>query len=229
MSTISQTFFEQNLAHLELHDIGNLLKLECADGQSLPYSGYMKVDINVPLSGKNFVSPCLLLVVSEMHYSASTPVLLGTNFLMKGMKDCSQQFGTNFLQRSVQQSSWYLALHCVALRERQLTRHCNHIAIVRSAEKNHFTIRLNEQVTVSGYVDKSQPYHQTCALLQPHPQVTADLDLNPSLISYRHQLTKPVEVSFSNLSTHTVTISPKTVLCEVQPVDITINITGGCS
>ena len=229
VSTISQTFFEQNLAHLELHDTGNLLKLECADGQSLPYSGYMKVDINVPLNGKNFVSPCLLLVVSEMHYSASTPVLLGTNFLMKGMKDCSQQFGTNFLQRSVQQSSWYLALHCVALRERQLTRHCNHIAIVRSAEKNHFTIRPNEQVTVSGYVDKSQPYHQTCALLQPHPQVTADLDLNPSLISYRHQLTKPVEVSFSNLSTHTVTISPKTVLCEVQPVDITINITGGCS
>ena len=119
VSTISQTFFEQNLAHLELHDIGNLLKVECADGQSLPYSGYVKVDINVPLSlsGKNFVSPCLLLVVPEMHYSANTPVLLGTNFLMKGTKDCSQQFGTNFLQKSVQQSSWYLALHCVALRE----------------------------------------------------------------------------------------------------------------
>ena len=41
------------------------------------------------------------------------------------------------------------------------------------------------------------------------------------MISYRHQLTEPVEVSFSNLSTHTVTINPKTVLCEVQPVDIT--------
>ena len=137
------------------------------------------------------------------------------------MKDCSQQFGTNFLQRSVQQSSWYLVLRCMALRERQLTRHCNRIAIVRSAEKNRITIRPSEQVTVRGYVDKSQPYHQTCALLQPHPQVTVDLDLNPSLISYRHQLTEPVEVSFSNLSTHTVTINPKTVLCEVQPVDIT--------
>ena len=44
VSTISQTFFEQNLAHLELHDIGNLLKVECADGQSLLYSGYVKVD-----------------------------------------------------------------------------------------------------------------------------------------------------------------------------------------
>ena len=152
----------------------------------------------------------------ETHYSNSTPVLLGTNFLTKVMKDCSQQFGTNFLQRSVQQSSWYLALRCVALRERQLTRHCNRIAIVRSAEKNRITIRPNEQVTVRGYVDKSQPYHQTCALLQPHPQVTVDLDLNPSLISYRHQLTEPVEVSFSNLSTHTVTINPKIVLYEVQ-------------
>ena len=159
VSTISQTFFEQNLAHLELHDIGNLLKVECADGQSLPYSGYVKVDSNVPLSGKNFIGPCLLLVVPETYYSASTPVLLGTNFLTKVMKDGSQQFGTNFLQRSDQQSSWYLALRCVALRERQLTRHCNRIAIVRSAEKNRITIRPNEQVTVRGYVDKSQQYH----------------------------------------------------------------------
>ena len=70
VSTISQTFFEQNLAHLELHDIGNLLKVECVDGQSLPYLRYMKVDINlinVPLSGKNFISPCLLLVPETLQ------------------------------------------------------------------------------------------------------------------------------------------------------------------
>ena len=44
VSTISQTFFEQKVADLELHDSGNLLKVECADGQSLLYSGYVKVD-----------------------------------------------------------------------------------------------------------------------------------------------------------------------------------------
>ena len=106
----------------------------------------MKVDINVPLSGTNFIGPCLLLVVPETHYSAKAPVLLGTNFLTKVVKDCSQQFGTNFLQRSVQQSSWFLALRCVALRERQLTHHCKRIAIIRSAEKNRITIRPSEQV-----------------------------------------------------------------------------------
>ena len=90
VSTISQTFFEQHLAHLKLHDIGNLLKVECADGKSLPYSGYMQADINAPLSSKNFTIPCLVLVMPETHYSASTLVLLGTNFLMEVTKDCCQ-------------------------------------------------------------------------------------------------------------------------------------------
>ena len=83
------------------------------------------------------------------------------------------------------------------------------------------TIKPNEQVVVRGFIDKCHSYHQTCALLQPHPQVSSDLDLTPSLISYRYKDTDPVEVTFSNLSTHTVTLNPKTVLCEVQPITIT--------
>ena len=67
----------------------------------------------------------------------------------------------------------------MALRERQLTRHCNRIAIVRSDE-NSITSPPNERVTVREYVDEPQAYDQTCALLQQHPQVSTDLDLNPS-------------------------------------------------
>ena len=94
VSTISHSFFEQNLAHLELHDIGNLLKVECVDGQFLPYLLYVKVEIKVPASGKNFISPCLLLVVPETHYSAGTPVLRGTNFLKKVMPAVPHQLPT---------------------------------------------------------------------------------------------------------------------------------------
>ena len=81
-------------------------------------------------------------------------------------------------------------------------------------------VKPNEQVVARGYVDEVQPYHQTCALLQAHHQANADLDLTPSLISYRHRDTEPAEVIFSNLATPTVTLNPKSVLCEVQPVTI---------
>ena len=101
-------------------------------------------------------------------------------------------------------------------RETALTT-LNRIAVVRSAEHRRVIIKTNEQVLVRGFTDRCHPYHQTCALLQPHPQVNSDLDLTPNLISDRYKDTDPVEVTFSNLSTHTVTLNPKTVLCEVQP------------
>ena len=72
---------------------------------------------------------------------------------------------------------------------------------------------------VRGVIDKCHPYHQTFALLQP--QVSSDLDLTPSLIIHRYKDTDLVGVTFSNLSTYTVTLNPKTVSCEVQPVTIT--------
>nr|KAG5692917.1 hypothetical protein BaRGS_031421 [Batillaria attramentaria]KAG5699313.1 hypothetical protein BaRGS_004250 [Batillaria attramentaria] len=55
----------------------------------------------------------------------------------------------------------------------------------------------------------------------PHPVTDPDLDLNPSLIYYQGSSTAPVDVILSNLSTHTVVVNPKSVLCEVQPVDVT--------
>lgn len=158
----------------------------------------------------------------ETKYSQHTPVLLGTNFLTRVMEDCSSLHGANFLQRVTHESSWHLAFRCVGLGEKQLAKHNNRIAVLRSVEHKRITIRPNEKVTVCGYLDKPQPYQRTCALLQPHPQVTTDLDLQPSLISYSPQSTGIIDVSFSNLSTHTVTVNFKSILCEVQPVDITM-------
>ena len=111
------------------------------------------------------------------------PILLGTNFLSSLLEICGKQLGPRCLQTISHLSSWYLALLCISLREKQLSRHFNRIAVVRSAEHSRITIKPNEQVVVRGFIDKWYPYHQTCALLQPHPQVSSDLDLTPSLIS----------------------------------------------
>ena len=187
--SVTQLLYDQHLSQLELFDIGQLSNIECADGNALPYSGYVKAEIAAPVLGKEGTSPCLLLVMPETKYSQHTPVLLGTNFLTRIMKDCSSLHGTNYLQRVAHESSWHLAFRCVGLREKQLAKPNNRIAVLRSVEHKRITIRPNEKVAVRGYLDKPQPYQRTCALLQPHPQVTTDLDLQPSLISYSPQST----------------------------------------
>lgn len=91
-------------------------------------------------------------------------------------------------------------------------------SIVHSSEPAKVTIQPNQKIVIWGMFDKAQPYHKTCAILQPHYRVNKDLDLEPSLICYSSR-NQQVEVTFSNLSTHTVT--PWSEMCELQPVTIT--------
>lgn len=76
VSTVSQDFYQRNLSHLDLHQIDQLLKIECADGQPLPYLGNIKADIAIPGISKSTLQPCLLLVVPQTNYSATTPYCL---------------------------------------------------------------------------------------------------------------------------------------------------------
>jgi hypothetical protein len=39
ISTISDKFYKQHLASLDLMPVRNILRIECADGQQLPYVG----------------------------------------------------------------------------------------------------------------------------------------------------------------------------------------------
>ena len=66
VSTVSQDFYPRCLSHLDLHQIDQLLKTECADGQPLPYLGSIKVDIAIPGISKSTLQPCLLLVVPQI-------------------------------------------------------------------------------------------------------------------------------------------------------------------
>ena len=48
ISCFGQTFYEKNLSHLPLLSVKDILNVECADGQKLPYSGYIKASLTSP-------------------------------------------------------------------------------------------------------------------------------------------------------------------------------------
>jgi hypothetical protein len=127
VSTISEDFYKQHLQHFELEEINLILNIECANGQNLPYLGYVKADISIPELMQKEPQACLLLVVPSNKYNATVPVLLGTNFLSPLLANCNKNLGVRCLQRIAQHTPWYLALRCLALRERQMARHCNRI------------------------------------------------------------------------------------------------------
>lgn len=219
VSTVSQSFFNQYI-QTPLMDITTLLDIECADGQQLPYLGYTETCIQIP--GHHQEYPCILLVIPDSRYNKQVPLLLGTNTLSTIIDQLKVSIGARFLQESSLTTPWYLALRCIILREKQLTKNSNRLGIIRSGEIKSVTVPPNSYITLTGYLDKEIPYHDSPAMLQSSllAKNHEDLDIEPTLISYQHRKNGPVKIRISNITTRTVSIPPRAIICEIQPVTI---------
>lgn len=226
VSTVSQAFYEQHLHHIEMKPLDSILKIECADGQLLPYEGFIEAEIEFSGTGlhekKNKLVMCIFLVVPPSPYNTTVPVLIGTNVLAVLMTKVQERHGTSFLQSAKLITPLYLAFRCMIFREKELERHNDRLAIVRCAGVKPVTILPNSDVVVEGYTDKRLAYPRVCALLQSTSgsSIPDDLDIVPSIVPYCHDQRSPVQVHISNMSTRTVTIQPKALLCEMHPVSV---------
>lgn len=79
VTTVPQSFYEQHLSDLTLHPLGDLLDVEGANGQSVPYLGYIELSITFlkDFVGTDIEVHTLALVVPHLHEQ----VLIGTNTL----------------------------------------------------------------------------------------------------------------------------------------------------
>ena len=100
VSTVSEKFYNSNLSDLTMHLLEFILKIECADGQHLPYLG-----------ANGIKQPCLLLVVPDSTYNLNVP-LLGTNVLSTFMEECRHRHGSRFLQRKARYQGVWISASC---------------------------------------------------------------------------------------------------------------------
>lgn len=128
--------------------LDNFLKLECADGQTMPYSGYIQVDLQSVGLPNEHVQSCILLVVKDTEYNSTVPILLGTNVLTEFLKYCKEEVGDNYLQKAALHTPWYLAFRCISVREKELKKNKNRLALIKSAESKNITIPANSTVTI---------------------------------------------------------------------------------
>ena len=99
-----------------------------------------------------------------------------------------------------------------------LAKNKSKLGVVRNAEHNNIIIQPNLEV-VSGYIDQDLLYKST---VYPTNQaaIPEDIDIAPTLLDYSYKNTSPVDVHISNVTTKTVVIPPRGILCEIQPVTI---------
>ena len=225
VSVVSQKFYEEKLKDTtKLQPMTEILNIECADGQKLPYLGYIETDLVIMKGLPDCKSqPCLLLVVPDTNHSSKTPIILGTYILKELLQDCKDTFGDQFLQKADLHVPWYICFRTMVVRDRTLKKNNNRIAIVRSAMPHKVILKPNETVNVRAYLDNEIDHCVTPALIKQteDSSIPDYLDITPGVITYEYGKNKNFVVTLSNLSTNTTTISPKQVLCEIQPVEVT--------
>ena len=89
VSVVSQSFYNDNLSQITIQPLTHILNIECADGNNLPYTGYIEVEIStgedLPKANSH---TCLLLATPDTKLSERTPVILCTNILNELLNEC---------------------------------------------------------------------------------------------------------------------------------------------
>ena len=88
VSTVSEQFYRQHLNSVVLQPLSNIIKIECANGETLPYQGFVQVTLQAPGVPNTDKHECLLLVVADTEYNNKVPILLGTNVISDFLNDC---------------------------------------------------------------------------------------------------------------------------------------------
>ena len=209
------------MSDIEIQPLKEILNVECADGEQLPYLGFVVTDVDMGVGlEKSTIHTCLFLIVPDTRYSAATPIIIGTNILTELLNDCKDNFGTQFLQRARLQTPWYLSFRTMVLMEKELKKKEDRVAIIRSAVPHRVVLKPNATLDLPTYADKKIRYPITTVLLHESKEATipAFIDVTPGIVNYCKL--NEYTVTLSNLTTCPVCIEPRAIVCELQPVKV---------
>ena len=219
VSTVSHPFYLEHLKQHTLHPIEDILKIECAGGQYLPYLGYIEADISIADIGGREQS-AIFLVTPETDYQSHVPALLGTNTLRPIMQSCEVDQGQHFMKSVAQSTPWWLTFRSMNVEDRAVNRAKGCLGLVKCADSDTIKIPSNGAMTVRGLITDAMHCNRL-AMLHPTEKTVlpAGVEIIPTLVNYQGGI-GTVLVEISNPTPIPVIIQSRSVLCEMQQVDI---------
>ena len=197
---------------LPICPVKDFIHVECANGQALPYLGYVTMSINLL---HNPPSTCLALVVPDHDGPGAAPLLLGTNILPSLLK------ASGSLPESLQ-----LVANCLKARDSKLTATGGSLAFIRIVGQEKLCLEANKTIVIPVQLDRAMSYHKTHALIEPclDSVLPEGVDVSLSLCVYNNGDIDIHEIVLSNCSTNTVQIKNGAVVAQLTPVVVTDSI-----
>ena len=202
VSTVAEDFLNALDPVPIVHNIEELgLKVNAANGQTLPYSGYVEVEVTVSYL-QNSALTVPLLVVPMTDYNREVPVIVGTNIIRLYKITCD---GSDAVP-----AEWKTAFSSIC---------SDRVGVVKTTKK--LTLKPNESRTVTGLVRKNR--NAESALTSPIDEdgLSSKLTICPRVVrADKPGTTTRVPVRVCNLSAKVVDILPNTNICSLEEVKV---------
>ena len=194
VSSISKSWYDK-LDNVEMHLLQQILRVECADGQHLPYLGYVEVEVGIPGFLENQIALCL--VVPDTADNQQVPVLLGTIVL----QPLGKQLQGKLDKHSELGAVWPSTFADIHQQHVSISRNKGCLGIIKCNSFDTILVPRNERVIVPGMIDKGIGLAKCSAIVHSHAKskLPDGVEIVPQLINYYVQSSK-IYVELCNMS-----------------------------
>ena len=185
-----------------------MIRIEGASGATIPYCGYIEVDISIP--GTKLSTTIPLLIVKSTSFNAKVPLIIGTNVLKQWSHQDEEVPG-----------ALSLALHALELQNRHLQQSGGVYGLAYHSGQESLELQPGETVVFDGHIRVTVPVQQTAALVQGiKDQLPPELIVTPAVVKLDDSL-RSVPVEISNRGEQPIVIKPGTLVGQLLEVTVT--------
>ena len=198
-----------------LHLLSDLLMINNASGDSIPYLSYVEMTVELPGLGTGKYS---LLVVPDTVYNMSVPLLVGTNILGRLKDELLDKQGVWFLQKAETPGAIIMGLQAMCVAQRRLDKAHGVVDKVRMA--NQVELAPGEVKEVLGRVQLAVSMaSQTTTMDALGSFVDGNVTVTPAL-TWIGQDMEMIVVELCNHSGQPATIRGNTVVAQLSQAHV---------
>lgn len=211
VTTVPASFYNKHLSHQPIQPLHELLHVEGAAGQNVPYLGYIETTVTFP---KDFVGsvipvPTLALIVPDVRPGFSTSILIGMNTLETLYDQFRQSDNFPFQPNA---SGYKAVLQTLQVNYQQSCS--DHLGVVTLLSKFPVLIPAGHTVLLKGSAKVFAPASQY-AVQHPDSGLPGGLCVSSCLVVIPTRSPHQVPVMVRNESEQDIHIPPSTIIAEL--------------
>lgn len=222
VTTVAKSFYQTHLSDHPIKPISDILEVEGANGQPVPYLGYVEVDLKFPkalLESEPEIST-LALIVPDLPSNSGVPLLIGTNTLDPLYDQCCDE--SSFPQNPSCHGYRHV-LRTLQLRKKQATS--GKLGFVKLRGKEQEILPAKQKVVLEGYMCVNSANTEKYGLLE-QPSISTlpgGVFVDCCLISLPEHGSNKLPVILRNETEHDIILPTNCVIADLTVAEVVVD------